>query len=181
MQPKAAERKLHLRWAARRNNCNKLRGSPPCCGPGAGGSLGYHTEHSGTPGSCPRCNTGAAGAPRGLCRHLAAPPGTGSGSSASLGCTNLLLFLHGNRDRPAALPSLVWDAQTCCARENQELQSFLGFWGKLLLCSWVPLGPPCLNVIPVSWRSLLHTGGNPETINRFSVLFFMCVWIRKEP
>lgn len=74
-----------------------------------------------------RGDTGAGGAPRGLCRHPAASPGTGSGSFGFSGRTNLL---HGNRDRPAALPSLVRDAQTCCCRTVPR-NNYAGFCPSL--------------------------------------------------
>lgn len=93
---------------------HKLRANPPCCGPGAGGSLGYHTEHSGTLGSCPERRHRGCGSPArslpppgGPARHgqrflrflrmhkppppPAREPGPARGASlACLGCTNVL-------------------------------------------------------------------------------------------
>lgn len=104
--------------------------NPPCSGPGAGGYLGYHTN---TPGTfvqdCPNEPVPAPGPAqrhrgwRGLCRRPAASPGTGSGSFAYLGCTNLLLFLHGTRTGPQCFPRLSRMHKRAAAGRTRNLRA----------------------------------------------------------
>lgn len=86
------------------------------------GNLGHHTrQHPRNAGAGPARGarpgeTGAGGAPRGLCRHLATPPGTGRAPAWDAQTPAREL---GTGRAPSA-----WDAQTSCTGTGTSPQHF---------------------------------------------------------